>query len=174
MIFSDAAGQTNASTAWWHSGGGAPTTTVDLPTEARLYPALWGKARLYLRAPVATNAQTVTSTPPTGVPIRFTLPRAAKVSLNITDAKGWVFRELVTVTPYEAGNHVVYWDGRDEYGDMLPPGEYSWKLIYFNGIGSKRIGGAGNSARPPFTTSDGKGNLGAAHGFPAALASDSR
>ena len=174
VILSDGAGQTNASTAWWHSVGGAPTATVDLPTEAQLYPALWGKARLYLRAPVVSDGADATNTPPVGVPIRFSLPRAAKVSLNITDAKGWILRELVTVTPYEAGNHVAYWDGRDEYGDALPPGEYLWKLIYFDGIGSKRIGGAGNSARPPFTTADGKGNLGAAHGFPAALASDSK
>jgi hypothetical protein len=174
VIFSDPSGQKNASTAWWHSVGSGATATVDLPTEAQLYPALWGKARLYLRAPVVSAVAEAVSTPQDGVPIRFTLPRAAKVSLNITDAKGWVFRELVTVTPYEAGNHIVYWDGRDEYGDALPPGEYSWKLIYFGGIGSKRIGGAGNSARPPFTTADGKGNLGAAHGLPAALASDSK
>jgi hypothetical protein len=174
VIFSDPSGQKNASTAWWHSVGGGPMATVDLPTEAQLYPALWGKARLYLRAPIASVSKAAASTPPAGVPIRFTLPRAAKVSLNVTDDKGWVLREVVTVTPFEAGNHVVYWDGRDEYGDALPPGEYSWKLIYFNGISSKRIGGAGNSARPPFSTADGKGNLGAAHGFPAALASDSK
>ena len=171
VILSDPAGQTNAATGWWHSVGAGPLSTVDLPTEARLYPELWGTARLYLTPPL-TPATPATEGPPQGVAVHYVVPRAAKVSLDITDEKGWILRELMVARPHLAGSYTTYWDGRDEYGDPLPPGKYLWKALIFDGIGSKRIGGAGNSARPPFRTPDGKGDLGAVHGYPAALAAD--
>lgn len=46
VIFSDPAGSTNALTNWWHSRSPESACTVDLPTEAKLYPKDWGKLLL--------------------------------------------------------------------------------------------------------------------------------
>ncbi|MDQ3620877.1 MAG: hypothetical protein M3463_00070 [Verrucomicrobiota bacterium] len=43
VIFSDDAGTRNTYNAWWHSRSVETQATFDLPTEARLYPNLWGK-----------------------------------------------------------------------------------------------------------------------------------
>ena len=42
VIFSDAGGSINTSTVWWVSRGPECACTMDLPTEAKLYPKLWG------------------------------------------------------------------------------------------------------------------------------------
>lgn len=174
IILSDEAGQKNSATGWWHSVGAGPFSFIDLPTEAQLYPDAWGKARLSSTGtPPANTVSSPAALPASnGIPIHFKLPQAARVSMNITDQQGWILRELCVATPFSAGENTVTWDGRDEYGDPLPEGNYCWKLAFFDGVGSKRIGGAGNSARPPFRTKDGKGDLGAIHGMPSALASD--
>ncbi|MDQ3566153.1 MAG: hypothetical protein M3436_19400 [Pseudomonadota bacterium] len=46
VIFGDPAGDTNIYTAWWHSRSAETAATFDLPTEAKLYPSLWGKVLL--------------------------------------------------------------------------------------------------------------------------------
>lgn len=46
VIFSDAGGSINMSTAWWASRGPECACTMDLPTEAKLYPKLWGSLQL--------------------------------------------------------------------------------------------------------------------------------
>ncbi len=51
VIFSDPGGGRNIATAWWHSSGQGPLATMDLPTEAQLYPDQRGTARLYSSAP---------------------------------------------------------------------------------------------------------------------------
>jgi hypothetical protein len=43
IVFSDAGGNTNAYVAWWHSRSAESGCTVDIPTEAKLYPDQWGK-----------------------------------------------------------------------------------------------------------------------------------
>jgi hypothetical protein len=174
IIQSDEAGQHNVATGWWHSIGPGPMAFIDLPTEAQLYPNLWGKARFLSPGEAAPSATPATASAPKieGIPIRFTLPRPAKVSLQITTDQGWILRELCVATLFPAGDNTITWDGRDEYGDPLPAGDYHWRLAYFDGIGCKRIGGAGSTARPPYRTADGKGDLGAVHGMPAALAAD--
>lgn len=179
IIFSDAAGQSNASTLWWNTRSGGALSTVDLPSEARLYPESWGTVRFGEGGPVAGGTLPAPTTgteagvgDERGVPIQFSLPRDERVSLAITREDGWILREVLTVQSLQKGPHRVLWNGRDDYGDPLPPGNYRWKLVQFAGVGSKRIGGAGNSARPPYRTPDGKGDLSAAHGIPTTLASD--
>ncbi len=46
IVFSDAAGSANAYVAWWHSRSADAAATFDIPTEAKLYPAEWGKLLL--------------------------------------------------------------------------------------------------------------------------------
>ena len=164
VILSDAAGQRNEQSYWWYSIGAGPSATVDLPTEAQLYPELWGIARLVSRANGAAVAPALAEAKKSGVPITFTLVKDSRVSLNIVNDSGWIYRELLAAAPMTAGAHTVYWDGRDEYGDPMPPGNYGWKLGSFQPIGSRRIGGAGSSAHPPYLTPNGNGSLGTPHG----------
>ncbi len=179
VIFSDPAGTKNIATAWWHSRGNGPACTVDLPSEARLYADLWGTARLFDADPgPQPETASVSDSPVTDpeglqpVPIIFTLPRACQVSLVIADATGWIVAEPLRAQAMSAGTHTIYWNGRG-YRDMpLPPGKYTWRLGYFNGVRSHFYGAVGNSGRPPYPSADKKGSVGGIHGGPAAVAAD--
>ena len=172
VMLSDPAGMTNAFCAWWHSAGSDAFATEDLPTEAMLYPQGWGQAKLYAKDPGFATVQAKAARTD-GVPITFDLPRAARVSLVVTDDTGWIVRELLRADKMEAGRHTIQWNGRDRYDEALPPGEYRWKLAYFDGMGTKFQGSVGNSARPPYRTADGKGSMGGQHGGPSVIAADS-
>jgi len=180
VIFSDPAGTKNIATAWWHSRGNGPACTVDLPSEARLYPDLWGSARLFTADPGPQPdpdeaPQTPIVVDPDGlkpVPIVFTLPRACKASLVITDTNGWIVAEPLRAESLSAGSHTILWNGRG-YRDMpLPAGHYHWRLGYFDGVRSLFLGAAGNSGRPPYPSADKKGSIGGVHIGPAAVAAD--
>jgi hypothetical protein len=66
-------------------------------------------ARAELNAQGTSNA---------GIPVHFKLEKAGEVTLVIDDAGGKRVRNLVAETHFEAGEHVVYWDGRDESGGV--------------------------------------------------------
>jgi hypothetical protein len=173
IIFSDPAGTTNAAMAWWSTRGGAGDTIEDLPSEARLYPESWGEA--VLATVTDTGAPLILPATPKmapGIPIRFDLPRDGRVSLVVTDASGWIVRELLLAEKMDKGTHTVEWDGRDRYDEPLPPGKYRWKALLFDGMGSKFYGSVGNSGRPPYRTPDGLGSIGGQHGVPTTVAAD--
>jgi|GEM_PF-958274 len=181
VIFSDPPGTKNIATAWWRSLGNSPVCTVDLPTEAQIYPDLWGKARLYTKdpGPQETEAKPISNnvelTDPEGlepVSISFKLPRGCKVSMVITNDKGWIVAEPLRAKKMSAGTHVVKWNGRGYRGMPLPSGTYHWRLGYFDGVRSRFYGAAGNSGSPPYPTSDNKGSVGGVHGGPVAVAAD--
>lgn len=50
------------------------------------------------------------------IPIRFSLPEKGYVTLVIDDASGIRVRNLISETPFEAGEHTVWWDGSDDLG----------------------------------------------------------
>ncbi len=181
VIFSDPSGTKNVATAWWRSLGNGPACTVDLPTEAHLYPDLWGRARLYAEDPgPPENAATQISdkiavTDPEGlepVSISFTLPKACKVSMVIADDTGWIVAEPLRAQKMSAGTQVVNWDGRGYRGMPLPAGTYHWRLGYFDGVRSRFYGAAGNSGTPPYPSEDKTGSVGGVHGGPAAVSAD--
>ena len=172
VILSDPAGSLNASTAWWHSTGNGPMCTVDIATEARLYPDAWGSARLHNTDPGPRSLEATAPKEQAGVPITFTLPRDARCTLNVMDDTGWVVRELLRVEPLAAGKHTAVWDGRDRWGSPMPPAKYRWRLGYLDGIKATFAASVGNSGRPPCRTPDGMGSIGGVHGGPAAVAAD--
>ncbi len=177
VIFSDPAGTINLATAWWRSTGTGPTATMDIATEARLYPEAWGKLKFYATDPgprpqprLNTDEEGVFSGP--GQPITFTLPRHATASLVILDDKGWVVRELLRAKRFSKGTHTIYWNGRDRSGAPMPPGNYRYRLGYFDGVMTTFYGSVGNSGRPVYRTNDGLGSIGGTHGGPSAVAAD--
>jgi len=49
------------------------------------------------------------------IPIAFTLDKPGMVTLVIDDAQGNRVRNLISETPFEAGEHVIQWDGCDDH-----------------------------------------------------------
>ena len=65
------------------------------------------------------------------VPIRFRIPDAGKVTIQIRDAEGRVVANPVTGVPFTAGEHTVNWNLDDVLGKpVLKPGEYTWHGLY--------------------------------------------
>ena len=59
--------------------------------------------------------------------ITFTLPQKAHVTLEIYNLLGQRVRTLVDGA-IDAGSHTVVWDGRDEFGEIVPTGIYLYRL----------------------------------------------
>lgn len=68
------------------------------------------------------------------VEIAYNLPKDARTSLVIDDAAGKRIRNLVPALPRVKGRNVEKWDGLDDNGKPVPPGQYSYKAIYHDGV----------------------------------------
>jgi len=62
-----------------------------------------------------------------GTTIRYHLPRASRVMLQVYNPLGQVVRTLVEAQQ-PAGRYTVQWDGRDTSGRQLPAGVYFYRL----------------------------------------------
>ena len=58
--------------------------------------------------------------------IKFVLGRASTVNLSVTDETGRVVATLTRNTTLEAGEHTVVWNGRNDSGQFVPPGSYTY------------------------------------------------
>jgi len=114
----------------------------------------------------------IAQTPVGGADITYSLPRAAKVSLNVLNSKGWIVRELLRADPEDAGSRTVHWDGNDQLGHPMPSGEYLWKILHHTGFKADYVLSVGNSGQPPYRTDDDKGSWGACHGNPLSIQAD--
>ncbi|MFN8176872.1 MAG: FlgD immunoglobulin-like domain containing protein [bacterium] len=74
-------------------------------------------AALDVRAP-APNPTTA------GATIRFSLPRAEVVSVEVLTVSGRRVRQLARAMPLGTGVHALTWDGRDERGNRVGAGVY--------------------------------------------------
>lgn len=119
---------------------------------------------------VAPNPKT--ATPPKGgepvappvTKIEYTLPRAGEVSLAVYGADGQLVRTLLCHEAQEAGARQVAWDGYDDDGQPLAPGEYSWKLAVGDGVKATFVTGLLNGGSPTYPSADGKGSWGGVWG----------
>jgi hypothetical protein len=59
--------------------------------------------------------------------IRFAIPRAGRVTLDVYDQQGRYVRGLMDGT-LTAGEHDAHWDGRDASGQQVPSGQYFYRL----------------------------------------------
>lgn len=126
-----------------------------------------------LAALLALAVSALAAEPEGGVLIRYGVPRDALVTINVTRPDGWVVRELVVARPHKAGLHEAFWDGRDNLGRILPPGEYRWRMLHHPGLAWPHLVSFGNSGTPPWRTADGTGGWGGNHGQPVAVRADS-
>ena len=71
-------------------------------------------------APLANDAALAslvlpkTSEEPPPIPVKFTLPEAGVVTLVIEDKQNHRVRNLVSETPFPAGENIAWWDGSDD------------------------------------------------------------
>lgn len=86
-------------------------------------------ATTMLRAPAPNPAAT-------GASFRFTLGEPGTVELDLYAVTGQRLRRLAN-TRYDAGEHTVSWDGRDDGGRPIAPGMY-FIMLKANGVSQSR------------------------------------
>ena len=59
--------------------------------------------------------------------ICFQIPEERRVQMTIYNIRGQVIRQLVEQS-YQAGSHVIMWDGRDEFNSNVPSGIYLYRM----------------------------------------------
>lgn len=104
------------------------------------------------------------------VAISYELPADARVTLVVDDAQGKRVRNLVPALPRKRGVNTDKWDGRDDSGQAVAPGSYSYKGIYHDGIHLNYVMSFGNPGNPTWETSDGRGAFYGDHTPPVAVA----
>ena len=105
------------------------------------------------------------------IPIKFTLDKPGVVTLVIDDAQGNRVRNLISETPFEAGEHVVQWDGCDDHkptqvsqqpvfrfeGEPVTPGTYTVRGIVRDPVQLRYEMPLYTAGNPPWDTVDGRG-----------------
>ncbi|MDQ2731171.1 MAG: hypothetical protein M3Y56_05895, partial [Armatimonadota bacterium] len=104
------------------------------------------------------------------IALRYNLPRDGRVSLVIDDANGNRIRNLVPALPRNKGVNVEHWDGLDDAGKSVPPGDYVYRVLYHDPIHVNYAMSFANPGNPTWPTSDGRGAFYGDHSSPHAVA----
>lgn len=104
------------------------------------------------------------------VPIACTLPAAGQATVVIEDAQGVRVRNLVAEEPVTAGARTLWWDGRDDWGDPVPPGTYRWRGLFLPGLHVEYAFSFNTPGDPPWNTGKGGGAWTSDHALPQAVA----
>jgi hypothetical protein len=102
--------------------------------------------------PVPPRPERGEEPPPLAVP--YTMPYDGTVALAIDDADGRRVRNLIAVVERSAGEQAEPWDGRDEAGNLVPPGTYTLKGIVRQPLHLTYRGTVNVSGNPPWNTSN--------------------
>ncbi|MGE9297282.1 MAG: FlgD immunoglobulin-like domain containing protein [Puniceicoccales bacterium] len=68
------------------------------------------------------------------IAFRFDQPMDGKATIVIEAPDGARVRNLISGQPMTAGMHRIVWDGLDDNGQVMPPGEYQWRSISHPGL----------------------------------------
>lgn len=119
-----------------------------------------------LRVFVAGNAPPPNIAPPPAPIAVVPATSNGTLSAAIYDAQGNLLRTLLRALPTHGGSQAIYWDERDDAGNVLPPGKYEWRAITSLARGVDE-GSVGNTGHPPQ-------GLTAANAFVLGVAVDAR
>ncbi len=106
------------------------------------------------------------------VPIKYTLPYDAGVTLVIEKPDGTRVRNLISDYPRKKGTNIDYWDLTDDNGKLLEPGEYRVRGLYHGPFDVLYEFAYGNPGNPPYDNSKGTGGWLSNHAEPFALTAD--
>ena len=161
MQWSDATG--------YHSYGGG--WAVDLMAHAGFtYQSTdsWGKVIFAEKGHLPKELTQEGVAPVRTLPLKFNfkLPKEQVTSVTLINDKGDRVRNLIRAESRPGGEVAEGWDGLDDAGNVLPPGEYTWKGVYHDPLTTKYVMGVSNSGTPSFNSADGKGAWGGDWGCP--------
>jgi hypothetical protein len=108
------------------------------------------------------------------IPVKYTNPTTGFVSLAICQSDGQIVRTLLTKVQRSAGIQTETWDGKDDNGKPVPPGQYTMKALTHPGITPKYISSVMNSGNPGWGNSGGKFGWGGDHANPIDAVSDDK
>lgn len=108
------AGFKDPSRLWDSTTVNLTTTKLDIPTPSNTRSTF----ELYPNHPNPFNNETI---------IKFSLPKSAKVKIQIFTINGQLIRHLVQGR-FPAGIHSFRWDGRDDRGTLVSSGVYLYQI----------------------------------------------
>ncbi|MFZ2656143.1 MAG: hypothetical protein WAX69_14525, partial [Victivallales bacterium] len=97
---------------------------------------------------------------------------ASPLQAGSGQANGTRVRNLISDYPRKAGANTDYWDGCDDSGRLVGPGEYIVRGLCHEGVDPVFRMAYGSPGNPPWETSDRKGNWLSDHVPPLAAAAD--
>ncbi len=105
------------------------------------------------------------------LPLRlaYSLPREGEATIQLFNERNEAVRILVPQQFRPEGVNTERWDGRDDHGEPLPPGRYTWRGHVGDPIKPEYRFSAHNSGQPPYPTDDNTGGWGADHGTPTTV-----
>lgn len=104
------------------------------------------------------------------VAISYTMPFDGAVTLVIEKPDGTRVRNLISDYLRKAGRRVDYWDGTDDNGRLVPPGEYRVRGLCHKEFDVVWEFAYGNPGNPPYLNSKGTGGWLSNHMPPMAVA----
>ncbi|MFY9251856.1 MAG: hypothetical protein WAO83_00235 [Fuerstiella sp.] len=126
-----------------------------------------------------------TNEEPPPIPVKFTLPEAGLVTLVIDDKAGRRVRNLVSETPFPAGENIAWWDGSDDLlrdpeaakhgvyhipSRPVAPGEYTVRGLWRKPLSLHYEFSIYNAGKPAWTTADNTGCWLTTHTPPTSMA----
>ena len=106
------------------------------------------------------------------VALSYTLPADGAATLVIEKPDGTRVRNLIGDYPRKAGKNVDYWDGTDDGGRLVAPGEYRVRGLFHKDLDLLYQFCYGNPGNPAWITTDEKGGWLSNHENPFAVTAD--
>jgi len=103
-----------------------------------------------------------------GLAIDFEQPQNGRASIVIDDQHGQRVRNLVSGADFARGSQHVVWDGLNDDGHPVEPGEYHWQAVTHAGIKPDYLFSFYNSGNPPYGREFPTSNWGGDHSNPMA------
>ena len=88
----------------------------------------------------------------------YRMPADGQLALGIFNARGELLRQLVKMEFRPRGPNTEFWDGKDQYGKVVPAGTYELRGIVTDAVHGVYEFTLGNPGNPPWPTGDGKGD----------------
>ena len=109
-------------------------------------------------------------------PVRldYELPTDGYVTLVVEQPDGTRVRNLMADVPRKAGKNTDYWDGADDNGRLVRPGEYRFRGLHHGLLDVRYHFAYGSPGNPPWETADGKGAWMADHTTPVDVLADDK